>query len=73
MATDRSGVLLAGFHTTVFPEARAGAIFHAGMRIGKFYGVMTPTTPSGALTVRMVSPELLLGKIRSVEVLASPA
>ena len=42
MATDSSGVLLAGFHTTVFPEARAGAIFHAGMRIGKFHGVMTP-------------------------------
>ena len=73
MATDSSGVLLAGFHTTVFPAARAGAIFQTGMRIGKFHGVTTPTTPSGARTVRMVSPGLFVGKIRSVEVLASPA
>ena len=62
-----------GFQTTVLPAARAGASFQAGMRIGKFHGVITPTTPSGARTVRMVSPGTLLGKIRSLDILAMAA
>ena len=66
-------MLLAGFQTTVLPVTSAGAIFQTGIRMGKFQGVMTPTTPRGDLTVRMVSPGVLLGKIRSVDVLASPA
>ncbi len=72
-ATASSGVLLAGFHTTVLPAARAGAIFHAGIWIGKFHGVITPTTPSGLRTVRIVSPGVGDGKMRSVEVFAMPA
>jgi hypothetical protein len=34
-----SGVVSAGFRTTVFPVARAGAIFHASMSSGKFHGI----------------------------------
>ena len=32
----------------MFPYASAGAIFHAGIAIGKFHGVMTLTTPIGS-------------------------
>jgi hypothetical protein len=35
----------------VFPNAIAGAIFHAAMQIGKFQGVMIVTTPSGSRRV----------------------
>jgi hypothetical protein len=45
---DVSGTISAGFQTTVFPKAIAGAIFHAGMAIGKFHGVIAVTTPSGS-------------------------
>src|SRR4051794_5796484 len=37
----------AGFTTTVLPQISAGAIFHAGIAIGKFQGVTSPTTPTG--------------------------
>jgi len=43
-----SGVMSDGLKTTVLPNASAGAIFHAGMAIGKFHGVITQTTPSGS-------------------------
>ena len=42
-----SGVLSAGFSTTVFPQARAGAIFHASMSSGELQPMTWPTTPSG--------------------------
>ena len=42
-----SGVNSAGFSTTVFPAASAGAIFHASMSSGKFHGMICPTTPTG--------------------------
>jgi hypothetical protein len=42
-----SGVVSAGFSTTVLPAASAGAIFHASMRSGKFQGMIWPATPSG--------------------------
>src|SRR3954454_14156685 len=35
------GVHCAGLNTTVLPNASAGAIFHAGMAIGKFHGVIS--------------------------------
>ena len=41
-------VVSAGFKTTVLPQARAGAIFHASISSGKFHGITWPTTPSGA-------------------------
>ena len=42
-----SGAADAGFTTMVLPQISAGAIFHAGMALGKFQGVTRPTTPIG--------------------------
>ncbi len=42
-----SGVVSAGFNTTVLPVASAGAIFHAAISIGKFHGMIWPATPTG--------------------------
>jgi hypothetical protein len=39
------GVNSAGFSTTVFPAASAGAIFHASISKGKFQGMICPITP----------------------------
>ena len=41
----------AGLKTTVFPQTSAGAIFQLGIAIGKFHGVITPTTPIGIRTL----------------------
>ncbi|MNN54906.1 hypothetical protein D3C81_1697510 [compost metagenome] len=46
-----AGVLSAGFNTTVFPAARAGASFHTAIRIGKFHGIICATTPIGSCTI----------------------
>ena len=43
----------AGFRTTVLPQTSAGQSFHAGMAIGKFHGVIAPTTPTGMRTLIM--------------------
>ena len=43
------GVCSAGRLTTVQPTASAGAIFRLGSVIGKFQGVIVPTTPTGCL------------------------
>ena len=37
----------AAAHTTVLPEASAGAINAAAIVYGQFEGVITPTTPRG--------------------------
>ena len=50
------GTSSAGLKTTVFPKASAGAIFHAGMAIGKFHGVMTLTTPMGSRVTETSTP-----------------
>src|SRR6188508_2272593 len=42
-----SGVCEAGLKTTVLPHTSAGMIFHEGIAIGKFHGVMIEHTPSG--------------------------
>jgi hypothetical protein len=42
-----SGVVSAGFSTTVLPHASAGAIFHAAISSGKFHGMICPQTPIG--------------------------
>ena len=42
-----SEVSSAGFSTTVFPAASAGATFHANISSGKFHGMIWPTTPTG--------------------------
>ena len=38
----------AGFQTTAFPYATAGASFPSGMAIGLFHGVTTASVPRGA-------------------------
>ncbi len=43
----------AGFSTTVLPQTRAGQSFQAGIAIGKFHGVIAPTTPTGIRTLIM--------------------
>src|SRR5215831_5891459 len=45
--TVQSGANEAGLMTTLFPVMTAGAIFQAGMAIGKFQGVNSETTPKG--------------------------
>ena len=55
-----------------FPVARAGAIFQAAMRIGKFQGTTAPTTPTGSRTIspsasgpgRRDGIEELVGRLR---------
>ena len=46
-----SGVSMAGFSTTAFPHARAGATFQVASESGKFHGTMHPTTPTGSRSV----------------------
>ncbi len=48
-----SGAAEAGFTTTVLPQISAGAIFHAGIALGKFHGVTSPTTPIGLRMANM--------------------
>ena len=43
-----AGVCSAGLRTMQFPAASAGAIFQTAIRIGKFHGMIWPTTPSGS-------------------------
>ena len=43
-----AGVCSAGLRTTQLPAARAGASFQIAMRMGKFHGMICPTTPSGS-------------------------
>src|SRR6185436_20169215 len=42
-----SGVSSAGLMTQVLPQTNAGNSFHDGIAIGKFHGVIIPTTPIG--------------------------
>jgi hypothetical protein len=66
------GVKLAGFKTTVLPQARAGANFHVAITIGKFHGTMRPTTPRGSCNVRH-TPPLLTGIVSPKNLSAAPA
>ena len=43
-----AGVCSAGLRTTQLPAASAGASFQVAIRIGKFQGMIWPTTPSGS-------------------------
>ena len=45
--TAESGVSSDGFKTTVLPQTSAGMIFHDGIAIGKFHGVIIEHTPIG--------------------------
>ena len=44
-ATAHTEVVGAGVHTTVLPQASAGASSSAGIVYGQFHGVMIPTAP----------------------------
>ena len=46
--SSEAGVCSAGLSTTQLPAASAGASFHVAIRIGKFHGMIWPTTPSGS-------------------------
>ena len=48
-----SGAADAGLTTTVLPQISAGASFQAGMALGKFQGVTSPTTPIGLRMANM--------------------
>jgi len=43
-----TGVCSAGLSTIALPAARAGASFQTAIRMGKFQGMICPTTPSGS-------------------------
>src|SRR5947207_9212964 len=45
-----SGVSCAGLITQVLPQTMAGRIFHDGIAMGKFHGVIMPQTPIGERT-----------------------
>ena len=68
IASAVSGVCVAGLTTAVFPQARAGAIFHDAITAGKFQGVIRAQTPTGSRIVTSIpggtmgidSPKILL-------------
>src|SRR5699024_6154670 len=49
-----SGVTVAGFKTTVQPAAKAGPTFRVIIEVGKFQGVIAPTTPTGLGTTSIL-------------------
>jgi hypothetical protein len=55
-STAVSGVSSAGLSTTVLPAASAGPSFQDAIAIGKFQGVISPTTPSGSRKVKSMPP-----------------
>ena len=62
-----SGVVSAGFSTTVLPQASAGAIFQASISSGKFHGMIWPgdaERPRPAVRERVLE---LVGPARVVE------
>src|SRR6476469_3458575 len=67
------GVHWAGLNTTVFPNASAGAIFQAGMAIGKFQGVINPTTPIGSRVISTSTPGRTDGSFSPARRSTSPA
>ncbi len=67
------GTRSAGLHTTVLPYASAGAIFHAGIAIGKFHGVMSPMTPSGSRVTSTSTPGRTEASLSPVMRTTSPA
>ena len=53
----------AGLRTTVLPQTSAGQSFQAGIAIGKFHGVIAPTTPTGMRTLIMNLSRSSLGVV----------
>ena len=67
------GVSSAGLKTQVFPQTRAGNIFHVGIAIGKFHGVINPPTPIGTLKLRFILFWSSLGAFNPKSLLPSEA
>ena len=67
------GTRSAGFKTTQLPKARAGAIFQAGMAMGKFQGVISPTTPMGSRVISTPMPGRTEGRVSPARRRHSPA
>ena len=67
------GVYVAGFSTVVQPTARAGAIFQVARSIGKFQGVMMPTTPTGSLRISPIASDTCVDNTWPLISTASPA
>ena len=59
------GVCSAGLRTIALPAARAGASFHTAMRIGKFHGMICPTTRT-ALPLSHVSMTAIASRCSSM-------
>ncbi len=55
-ASAEYGVSDAGLQTTTQPAAKAGPHLRVIMALGKFHGVMAPTTPTGSLVTTMRRP-----------------
>ena len=67
------GVISAGLKTTVFPQTNAGNIFHVGIAIGKFHGVIIPATPIGTLKLKFILFGSSLGAFSPKSLLPSDA
>jgi len=72
-AQPQPGTRSAGLNTTQLPYASAGAIFQAGIAIGKFQGVIRPTTPIGSRVTSTLMPGRTEGMISPAVRRASPA
>src|SRR5215207_6351129 len=57
---EQTAVEGAGVHTTVLPQASAGASTSAGIVYGQFHGVISPSTPSGRRTSSTRRPGVAL-------------
>src|SRR3989449_11392174 len=62
-AQPQPGTRSAGLNTTQLPYASAGAIFQAGIAIGKFQGVIRPATTIGLRGVSQPMPRGVEGKL----------
>ena len=60
-------------HHGVAVDQSAGAIFQAGMAMGKFHGVMMPTTPTASRVISTPTPGRTDGTLSPVSRSASPA
>ena len=71
---EQTAVLGAGFQTTVFPEASAGATSSAGIVYGQFHGVTIATGPFGRRSSSTRVPgEALGGMLPSIRMPSSAA
>ncbi len=73
IAQVQPGTRSAGLMTTVLPQASAGAIFQAGIAIGKFQGVISPTGPTASRVISTPTPGRTEGRISPDSRRHSPA